>query len=138
MAPDEPRPDEARDETPRPRPLVFRLADQVQVVRLNAEVQDPHAEAVRRRQERAAYDSVSVTGTQAGQAGLGANRHVDRMVEDCNWLQALEGGVDSAHSSFLHRSAMGGSYLDGSYSGVTAQILASRTDGPDRRIPGIR
>jgi len=28
------------------------------------------------------------------------------MVEECNWLQALEGGVDSAHSSFLHRSLL--------------------------------
>jgi phenylpropionate dioxygenase-like ring-hydroxylating dioxygenase large terminal subunit len=34
------------------------------------------------------------------------HRHVDRMVEECNWLQALEGGVDSAHSSFLHRSLL--------------------------------
>lgn len=36
----------------------------------------------------------------------GTHRHVDRMVEECNWLQALEGGVDSAHSSFLHRSLL--------------------------------
>src|SRR5262249_59429491 len=24
--------------------------------------------------------------------------------QECNWLQALEGGIDSSHVSFLHRS----------------------------------
>jgi phthalate 4,5-dioxygenase len=30
------------------------------------------------------------------------HRHVSKTFQDCNWLQALEGGLDSAHSSFLH------------------------------------
>ena len=30
------------------------------------------------------------------------HRHVSKTFEDCNWLQALEGGLDTAHSSFLH------------------------------------
>src|SRR4051794_3272798 len=28
--------------------------------------------------------------------------HASKTWEECNWLQALEGGVDSSHSSFLH------------------------------------
>jgi phenylpropionate dioxygenase-like ring-hydroxylating dioxygenase large terminal subunit len=27
-----------------------------------------------------------------------------KRIQDCNWLQALEGGIDSSHVSFLHRS----------------------------------
>ena len=30
------------------------------------------------------------------------HRHVSKTFQDCNWMQALEGGVDTAHSSFLH------------------------------------
>lgn len=30
------------------------------------------------------------------------HRQVRRVWEDCNWLQALEGGIDHAHVSFLH------------------------------------
>ncbi len=30
--------------------------------------------------------------------------HVNKSYEQCNWLQALEGGLDTAHSSYLHRS----------------------------------
>jgi phthalate 4,5-dioxygenase oxygenase subunit len=33
-----------------------------------------------------------------------SHRHVTKIVEECNWLQALEGGIDTSHSSFLHRS----------------------------------
>ena len=32
------------------------------------------------------------------------HRHVTKTFEHCNWLQALEGGLDTAHSSYLHRS----------------------------------
>src|SRR5438105_1937424 len=30
------------------------------------------------------------------------HRHVSKTYEECNWLQALEGGLDTSHSSFLH------------------------------------
>jgi hypothetical protein len=30
------------------------------------------------------------------------HRFVSKSYEDCNWLQALEGGIDTSHSSFLH------------------------------------
>jgi phthalate 4,5-dioxygenase len=29
-----------------------------------------------------------------------------KRLQECNWLQALEGGIDSAHVSFLHRGAL--------------------------------
>ena len=31
-----------------------------------------------------------------------ANRFVSKRLQECNWLQALEGGIDSSHVSFLH------------------------------------
>jgi phenylpropionate dioxygenase-like ring-hydroxylating dioxygenase large terminal subunit len=34
------------------------------------------------------------------------HRHVTKTYENCNWLQALEGGLDTAHSSFLHRNKL--------------------------------
>jgi phthalate 4,5-dioxygenase len=30
------------------------------------------------------------------------HRHISKTFEECNWLQALEGGLDTSHSSFLH------------------------------------
>src|SRR5688572_16193465 len=35
------------------------------------------------------------------------HRQVNKTWEECNWLQGLEGGIDSVHSSFLHRSLTG-------------------------------
>jgi phenylpropionate dioxygenase-like ring-hydroxylating dioxygenase large terminal subunit len=32
------------------------------------------------------------------------HRFVSLTVEDCNWLQALEGGIDTSHSSFTHNN----------------------------------
>ncbi|MEA2639901.1 MAG: hypothetical protein QOF51_1295 [Chloroflexota bacterium] len=29
-------------------------------------------------------------------------RHASKRIQECNWLQALEGGIDSSHISFLH------------------------------------
>jgi len=31
---------------------------------------------------------------------------VSKRVQECNWLQALEGGIDSSHVSFLHRGEL--------------------------------
>ena len=33
-----------------------------------------------------------------------SHRHVSRVLQECNWLQALEGGVDSSHVQALHRT----------------------------------
>ena len=35
------------------------------------------------------------------------HRHLTKTFEDCNYLQALEGGLDTAHSSFLHNLKLG-------------------------------
>ncbi len=35
------------------------------------------------------------------------HRHVSKTYEECNYLQALEGGLDTAHSSFAHNNNMG-------------------------------
>jgi phthalate 4,5-dioxygenase len=32
-----------------------------------------------------------------------AQRFVSKRIQECNWLQAMEGGIDSSHVSFLHR-----------------------------------
>ena len=39
------------------------------------------------------------------------HRHVSKTFEDCNYLQALEGGLDTAHSSFLHNLRLGDNRL---------------------------
>ncbi len=33
-----------------------------------------------------------------------SHRYASRWIQDCNWLQSLEGELDSAHVSFLHRT----------------------------------
>ena len=35
------------------------------------------------------------------------HRHVSKRQQDCNYLQAMEGGLDSFHSTFLHRMSVG-------------------------------
>ncbi|MSQ19089.1 MAG: aromatic ring-hydroxylating dioxygenase subunit alpha [Betaproteobacteria bacterium] len=35
-----------------------------------------------------------------------AHRFVSKRVQECNYLQAMEGGIDSSHVSFLHRYTM--------------------------------
>jgi phthalate 4,5-dioxygenase oxygenase subunit len=33
-----------------------------------------------------------------------SQRHVSRVIQDCNWVQALEGGIDTSHAPIMHRS----------------------------------
>jgi hypothetical protein len=33
-----------------------------------------------------------------------SHRHISKVIEDCNWLQALEGGIDTSHAPILHRA----------------------------------
>ena len=33
-------------------------------------------------------------------------RYMSKRAQECNWLQALEGGIDSSHVSFLHRGEL--------------------------------
>ena len=35
-----------------------------------------------------------------------SRRYVSKRLQECNWLQAMEGGIDSSHVSFLHSGAL--------------------------------
>ena len=35
------------------------------------------------------------------------HRYVSKTFENCNWLQAMEGGLDTSHSSFAHNNKLG-------------------------------
>jgi phenylpropionate dioxygenase-like ring-hydroxylating dioxygenase large terminal subunit len=37
-----------------------------------------------------------------------AQRHVTRHIQECNWLQAVEGGFDTSHLTFLHKGTVDG------------------------------
>ena len=36
-----------------------------------------------------------------------SHRGINKVVQRCNWLQGLEGGIDSVHINFLHRNLQG-------------------------------
>jgi phenylpropionate dioxygenase-like ring-hydroxylating dioxygenase large terminal subunit len=36
-----------------------------------------------------------------------SHRFVSKRIQECNWLQAMEGGIDSSHVAFLHRGELG-------------------------------
>jgi len=55
------------------------------------------------------------------------HREVNKTWEECNWLQGLEGGIDSIHSSFLHRSITGQNNNAG-LSGLRARAIAAKLD----------
>jgi phenylpropionate dioxygenase-like ring-hydroxylating dioxygenase large terminal subunit len=55
------------------------------------------------------------------------HRQVNKTWEECNWLQALEGGVDSVHSSFLHRSLTGARNGAG-LAGLRARAISAKLD----------
>jgi phenylpropionate dioxygenase-like ring-hydroxylating dioxygenase large terminal subunit len=54
-------------------------------------------------------------------------RQVTKTWEECNWLQGLEGGIDSIHSSFLHRSLTGKRNAAG-LAGYRATAISARLD----------
>ena len=35
-----------------------------------------------------------------------SRRFISKRLQECNWLQAMEGGIDSSHVSFLHRGSL--------------------------------
>jgi len=56
------------------------------------------------------------------------HRFVSRTVQDCNYLQALEGGLDSAHATILHNVTLGDmSWLD-DYERTTPKLDVTLTD----------
>jgi phenylpropionate dioxygenase-like ring-hydroxylating dioxygenase large terminal subunit len=65
------------------------------------------------------------------------HRYVSRTVQDCNYLQALEGGLDSAHATILHNITIGDlSWLD-NYADTTPKLEVHPTDY-GFRYSGIR
>ena len=54
------------------------------------------------------------------------HRGASKVIEECNWLQALEGGIDSIHSSFLHRKIGEGKGIG--LDGLRAEGLAGKLD----------
>jgi phthalate 4,5-dioxygenase oxygenase subunit len=61
--------------------------------------------------------------TQAPQT----HRHVTKVIQECNWLQALEGGLDTAHSSFAHNN-FGGDKSEMRQRDRAPKIDVERTD----------
>jgi phenylpropionate dioxygenase-like ring-hydroxylating dioxygenase large terminal subunit len=55
-----------------------------------------------------------------------SHRGTSKVIEECNWLQALEGGIDSIHSSFLHRKIGAGKGIG--LDGLRAEGLAGKLD----------
>ena len=55
------------------------------------------------------------------------HRHVTKTWEECNWLQGLEGGIDSVHSSFLHRSLTGARNTAG-LAGLRARSISAKLE----------
>jgi phenylpropionate dioxygenase-like ring-hydroxylating dioxygenase large terminal subunit len=53
------------------------------------------------------------------------HRHVSKSLQECNWLQALEAGIDSVHTSFLHRRFAGGR---AGLAGLRAQATAAKLE----------
>ena len=57
-----------------------------------------------------------------------SNRFLSKCRQDCNWLQALEGGIDSSHISFLHSSLKPADYaLNVSSRGLQTAALHDRS-----------
>jgi phthalate 4,5-dioxygenase len=55
------------------------------------------------------------------------HRFVSKTIEDCNYLQALEGGLDSSHATILHAPKVGdGSFLD-DYDQLVPRLELERT-----------
>jgi len=58
------------------------------------------------------------------------HRHVSKVWEECNWLQAMEGGLDSAHTAFLHRKLT----ADSSKQGISPKSYKVRAMAPKLEI----
>jgi len=56
------------------------------------------------------------------------HRHVSKTFEDANWLQALEGGFDSAHVLILHNQKIGDRSFLGDYEGTIPRIDVELTE----------
>lgn len=66
----------------------------------------------------------------------GTHRYVSRTWEQCNYLQAIEGGIDTVHSSFLHNNNLSDKN-DYRSNATAARLEVERTDY-GLRYAGIR
>jgi phenylpropionate dioxygenase-like ring-hydroxylating dioxygenase large terminal subunit len=56
------------------------------------------------------------------------HRHVSKSFEDCNFLQALEGGIDPTHASIMHNQNIGDRSFLNNYDELVANIQLDKTD----------
>jgi phenylpropionate dioxygenase-like ring-hydroxylating dioxygenase large terminal subunit len=69
-----------------------------------------------------------------------SHRYVSKKLQECNWAQSCEGGLDTAHFSFLHMSVEGGDQIaldvmsrsEAAASGDTNRVRWIRDDGAPR------
>jgi phthalate 4,5-dioxygenase len=57
-----------------------------------------------------------------------SHRHVPKSLEDCNFLQALEGGIDPTHASIMHNQNIGDRSFLNNYDALVANIQLDKTD----------
>jgi phthalate 4,5-dioxygenase len=72
-----------------------------------------------------------------------SHRHVSKVIEECNWLQALEGGIDTSHAPILHRTISpntrrGGIELKGVFVRGSAPTLEVDLTDYGYRYAGVR
>jgi nitrite reductase/ring-hydroxylating ferredoxin subunit len=56
------------------------------------------------------------------------HRHVSKSFEECNFLQALEGGIDPTHASIMHNMNIGDRSFLNNYDELVANIQLDKTD----------
>jgi len=57
-----------------------------------------------------------------------AHRDISKSYEECNYLQALEGGVDPTHASIMHNMNIGDRSFLNNYDSLVANLNLDRTD----------
>jgi hypothetical protein len=57
-----------------------------------------------------------------------AHRFVSKSFEDCNYLQALEGGIDPTHATIMHNGHIGDRSFLNNYDALVADLNLDRTD----------
>jgi len=65
-----------------------------------------------------------------------SHRHITKVIQECNWLQGLEGGIDQSHAAILHRALstratkteIGISPTDPAVRGNAPRLEVERTD----------
>jgi len=56
------------------------------------------------------------------------HRYVSKSYQECNWLQALEGGVDPTHATIMHNGNIGDRSFLNDYDKLVAELNLERTD----------